>query len=194
MPEKDPESELVNGLISGDPVAFAKIFEKYFRKVYAFALRSFRNPEDAEGAVQDVFYQLWKDRSKLKELKDLEAWIFKICINIVRKHFRKLAVEKKHLKHFKEHYLEGDYSTVADIEYKDLLEKTERIVEKLPPRQKEIFRLSRKESLSNIQISEKLEISVRTVDNQLSKAKIFIRNVLIEENILALLFFFLFID
>ena len=62
MPEKDPESELINGLISGDPVAFAKIFEKYFRKVYAFALRSFRNVEDAEGAAQDVFYQLWKDR------------------------------------------------------------------------------------------------------------------------------------
>ena len=63
MPGKDLESDLIKGVMDGDPVAFEKIFEKYHRKVFAFALRSFRNTEDAEGAVQEVFYQLWKDRS-----------------------------------------------------------------------------------------------------------------------------------
>ncbi len=194
MPEKDPESELVNRLTHGDPVAFSEIFEKYFRKVYAFALRSFRNQEDAEGAVQEVFYQLWKDRSKLKELRDIEAWIFRICIFYIRNHYRKLAVERKYLKHFAETYLEGDYSTVADLEYKDLLEKIGRIIEQLPTRQKEIFNLSKKDAMSNLQISEKLEISVRTVENHLSSAKSFIRKALSEDNILVLLFFALFVD
>ncbi len=80
--------------------------EKYYRKVYAFSLSTFRNKEDAEEAVQDVFNNLWKDRAKLKKLNDLEAWIFSICFNIIRKHLRRLAIEKKHLKIFTERYLD----------------------------------------------------------------------------------------
>ena len=168
----------------GDPEAFDQIFEKYYRKVYAFSLSNFRNKEDAEEAVQDVFYNLWKDKAKFKELHDLEAWIFSICLNIIRKHFRKLAVERKHLKVLTDGYLDSDYSTSNEVEYRDLLEKTDKIIENLPPRQKTIFQLSRKESMSNLEISEKLSISIRTVDNQLSRAKAFIKEALIDGSLL----------
>ena len=178
----------------GDPEAFDQIFEKYYRKVYAFSLSNFKNKENAEGAVQDVFYNLWKDREKLKDLKDIEAWIFSICLNIIRKHFRKLAVERKHLKVLTDGYTDSDYSTANEVEYRDLLEKTDKIIEKLPPRQKTIFQLSRKESMSNLEISEKLGISIRTVDNQLTRAKTFIRKALNDGSLLALLYSFLFID
>ena len=178
----------------GDPEAFDQIFEKYYRKVYAFCLSNFKNKENAEGAVQDVFYNLWKDRAKLKDLKDIEAWIFSICLNIIRKHFRKLAVERKHHKVLTDGYLDSDYSTSNEVEYRDLLEKTEKIIENLPPRQKTIFQLSRKESMSNLEISEKLSISIRTVDNQLSRAKAFIRKALNDGRLLALLYSFLFLD
>jgi RNA polymerase sigma-70 factor (family 1) len=179
------DKNLLKRYREGDPEAFDQIFEKYYRKVYAFSLSNFKNKEDAEEAVQDVFYNLWKDRAKLKELKDLEAWIFSICLNIIRKHFRKLAVEKKHLKVFSDSYLDSDYSTSNEVEYRDLLEKTDKIIEKLPPRQKTIFQLSRKESMSNLEISEKLSISVRTVDNQLSRAKAFIRKALNDGSLLS---------
>ncbi|HDS07794.1 MAG TPA: RNA polymerase sigma-70 factor [Bacteroides sp.] len=188
------KENIIQRLKKGDPDAFDQVFDKYYRKVYTFSLVTFKSKEDAEEAVQDVFYNLWNDRDKLTEIKDIEAWIFSICLNIIRKHFRKLAVEKKHLQKFREGYLDSDSSTVTDIEYRDLLEKTERLIEKLPPRQKTIFQLSRKESLSNQAISEKLGISVRTVDNQLSKAKAFLRDALSSEDfLLSTLFFFLFI-
>ena len=191
MPE---EKNILKRFKEGDPDAFDQIFEKYYRKVYAFSLSNFRNKEDAEEAVQDVFYNLWKDRDKLKELKDLEAWIFSLCLNIIRKHFRKLAIEKKHLKVFTESSQDSNYSTDTEVEYRNLLEKTEKIIEKLPPRQKTIFQLSRKESMSNLEISTKLKISVRTVDNQLSRANSFVRKALIDGSILSLLYFCLFID
>ena len=191
MPE---EKNILKRFKDGDPDAFDQIFEKYYRNVYAFSLNNFRNKEDAEEAVQDVFYILWKDRAKLKELKDLEAWIFSLCLNIIRKHFRKLAIEKKHLKVFTESSQDSNYSTDTEVEYRNLLEKTEKIIEKLPPRQKTIFQLSRKESMSNLEISTKLKISVRTVDNQLSRANSFVRKALIDGSILSLLYFCLFID
>lgn len=191
MPEV---KNLLKRLREGDPEAFDQIFEKYYRKVYAFSLSNFKNKENAEGAVQDVFYNLWKDREKLKDLKDIEAWIFSICLNIIRKHFRKLAVERKHLKVLTDGYTDSDYSTANEVEYRDLLEKTDKIIEKLPPRQKTIFQLSRKESMSNLEISEELSISIRTVDNQLTRAKTFIRKALNDGSLLALLYSFLFID
>ncbi|MEN8231004.1 MAG: RNA polymerase sigma-70 factor [Bacteroidota bacterium] len=185
---------MIKKLVRDDPDAFDQIFENYYRKVYAFSLGNFRNKEDAEEAVQDVFYNLWKDRAKLKDLKDLEAWIFTICLNIIRKHFRKLASEKRHLQKYAESYSDSDSSTMTEVEYRDLLERTERIIEDLPPRQRTIFLLSRKESLSNLEISKKLNISVRTVDNQLSKAKAFLKEALIDGSLLSLLFFHLFIN
>jgi RNA polymerase sigma-70 factor (family 1) len=194
MPEKNNEHNLIKRVIKGDPDAFNQIFEKYYRKVYAFSFINFKSREDAEGAVQDVFYNLWKERSKLKEIKDLESWIFSICLNIIRKHFRKLRSEKEYLKNFSEQYIDSDYSTDLEVEYKDLLDKTENIIEKLPPRQKAIFLLSWKESMSNSEISKKLNISVRTVDNQLTRARAFIRKALVDGSLLSLLSYFLFID
>ena len=194
MPKVETGHNLIKELVRGDPDAFEQIFENYYRKVYAFSLRNFRNKEDAEEAVQDVFYNLWKERTKLKDLKDLEAWIFSVCLNIMRKHFRKLAIEKKYLTKFAESYLDSDSSTVTEVEYRDLLEKTDKIIENLPPRQRTIFLLSRKESMSNLEISKKLSISVRTVDNQLSRAKAFIKEALIDGKLLSLLFFYHFVN
>jgi RNA polymerase sigma-70 factor (ECF subfamily) len=191
MPE---DKNILKRFKEGDPDTFDQIFEKYYRKVYAFSLRNLRNKEDAEGAVQDVFYNLWKDRANLKELKDIEAWIFTICLNIIRKHFRRLATERKHVSLFADQFVDSDDSTVAEVEYRDLLEKTGKIIENLPPRQKTIFLLSRKEAMSNLEISKKLNISVRTVDNQMSRANSFLRKALVDGSILSLLYFCLFID
>ena len=191
MPE---DKKILQRFKKGDPAAFDQLFENYYKKVYIFSLKNFRNKEDAKEAVQDVFYNLWKDRAKLKELKDIEAWIFSICLNIIRKHFRRLATERKHLRVFAESYLDSDYSTDTEVEYRDLLEKTEKIIENLPLRQKTIFLLSRKESMSNLEISKTLNISVRTVDNQLTKSKAVIRKALVEGNLLSLLYFCLFIN
>lgn len=187
------EKKILRKFSEGEPDVFDKIFEEYYRKVYAFSLKNFRNKEDAEGAVQDVFYNLWKDRAKLKECKDLEAWIFTICLNIIRKHFRNLAVERKHLKVFSDHFLDRDNSTEIEVEYRDLLEKTDEIIENLPRRQRTIFQLSRKELMSNLEISQKLNISVRTVDNQLTRAKAFLREALVDGSLLTLLFFCIYI-
>ena len=120
MPE---DKKILQRFKKGDPAAFDQLFENYYKKVYIFSLKNFRNKEDAKEAVQDVFYNLWKDRAKLKELKDIEAWIFSICLNIIRKHFRRLATERKHLRVFAESYPDNDYSTDTEVEYRDLLEK-----------------------------------------------------------------------
>jgi len=193
MQLENHEYKLIQELVKGDAQAFDVIFGKYNKKVYAFSLRNLKNKADAEGVVQDVFVNLWKDREKLKEIKNLDAWIFTVCFNTIRKHFRQLMREKKHLQRFSEYSPNEDNSTVTEIEYNDLLGKAEQIIERLPDRQKTIFLLSKKEGLSNDEISAKLNITKKTVENHLTIAKSFIKKSLVDEGLISVLFYWLFI-
>jgi RNA polymerase sigma-70 factor (ECF subfamily) len=86
-----------------------------------------------------------------------------------------------------------DNSTDLDIEYNNLLETANLLIEKLPSRQRKIFLLSIKEQIPNEQIAQQLNISRKTVENYLAKAKTFIKKSLSEGGILAILFFWLFL-
>jgi len=193
VPETNHEHKLIKSLIKGDAYSFDEIFEKYNKKVYAFSFHNLKNKQDAEGVVQEVFLNLWKDRAKLKEIQNLDAWIFSVSFNVIRKHFRKLAREIKHLGKFEETTQHHDYSTITDVEYNDLLEKAEKIIERLPLRQKTIYLLSKREGLSNTEISSKLNIKRKTVENYLANAKAFLKKAFVDERLLTILFFWLFI-
>ena len=193
MPIKNDEHSLIRNLVKGDALSFDQIFSKYNKKVYAFSLRNMKSKEDAESVVQEVFVNLWTDHEKLKEIKNLDAWIFMICFNTIRKHFRQLMREKKHLQKFAAYSFEDDNTTVTETEYNDLLEKAEKIIDRLPDRQKTIFLLSKKEGLSNDEISSRLNITKKTVENYLTNAKSAIKKAMVDEGLLSLLFYWLFI-
>jgi len=184
VPEKKDEQKLIRGLIIGDVPSFEEIFHIYSKRLYAFSLKYLRNKEDAEGIVQDVFLKLWKARSRLGEIKNLEAWIFTVCFNMIRKHFGKIASEIKHLKNFTEMALTVDSSTITEIEYNDLMQKAEIIIDKLPARQKAVYILSKSEGFSNSEIASRLNITKKTVENHLAKAKVFIRDSLVREDLI----------
>jgi len=194
MSEGLNEHLLIRNLINEDAASFDEIFRRYNERVYSFALRNLKNKADAEGVVQDVFLSLWKDRDKLKELNSLDAWIFTVTFNTIRKVFRKLSREQTHLANYAETSQSSDTSTVTEVEYNDLMEKVEKIIDKLPSRQKTIFILSKREGLSNSEIAKKLGITQKTVENQLSRTKAIINKALVDERLLTtLLFFWLFI-
>lgn len=186
------EQALLIKLASGDASSFDELFNKYNRKVYDFSLSNLKNGADAEGVVQEVFLNLWKDKAKIMDLRDLDAWIFTISFNIIRKRFRKLKREREHLQKYSEITLSYDNSTATEIEYNDLLQKAETIIKILPPRQKSVFLLSKNEGLSNLEISEKLKITKKTVENHLTRAKSCIKNALVTKHLISLFLFFAF--
>lgn len=185
---------LVQNLIKGDADAFDEIFRMYNLKLYHFSLRNLRNRQDAEGIVQEVFYYLWKDRAKLKEVKNLNAWIFTICFKIIRNHFRKLAREQKYISQLARDQAGDDSTTVTEIEYNNLMAEVDKIINNLPTRQKDIYLLSKRRGLSNEEISKQLNISKKTVENYLSRAKAFLRKAIVDKSLLTVLFVCLFID
>jgi len=191
--EKNADYELVKSLKRGDLFAFDKLFSKYSKKLYYFAKGYLGSKEDAEGLVQEVFLMVWNKRKELKEHLSFNAFLYTVTYNAIRKYFRKKAREKKYLDRFLVDY-DGKYNkTVADIEYNNLLELANEAIEKLPEKRKLIFQLSRHKGLSNMEIAKRLDISKKTVENQIHSALKFLREQFGKETLLTILFYWLFI-
>jgi len=184
---------IINKLKEGDVLSFDYIFKKYNKKVYYFALSYLKNKEEAEDVVQDVFMNLWKYRDQINEYYVFSKYLFKITYNATCKRFRKQASDKKHLEEVLQNIIIEDNSTNLDIEYNNLLETANLLIEKLPTRQKNILLLSIKEQLPSEQIALKLNISKKTVENYLTMAKTTLRKTFSDGRILSALFFWLFL-
>lgn len=181
--------EIVKQLRRGDKLAFNALFEEYGRRLYAFAYKYLKSEEEAEDLVQNVFLIIWRNRERLDVNKSFHAYIFTIAFNEIRSHFRKKIVTVE-LGDLKESY--GAKTTNEDIAYNAAMANIVSLLKKLPERQREIFELSRFEHLTADEISTKLNISTKTVYNQISKTIGYLRENL-EENIGIVLFMALFI-
>ena len=191
--ETNADYKLVKSLKKGDLFAFDQLFSKYSKKLYYFAKGYLGSKEDAEGLVQEVFLLVWDKRKELKEHLSFNAFLYTVTYNAIRKYFRKKARAKKYLDKFLEDYDGKHNKMVADIEYNNLLELANKAIEKLPEKRKLIFQLSRHEGLSNMEIAKRLDISKKTVENQIHSALKFLREQFGKETLLTLLFYYLFI-
>lgn len=181
---------IINKLKKGDVLSFDYIFKKYNKKVYYFALSYLKNKEEAEDVVQDVFMNLWKYRDQINESFVFSKYLFKIAFNATCKKFRKQASDKKQLEVFLQNLTAEDNSYNTDIEYNNLLEIANILIEKLPARQKKIFLLSIFDQLTSEQIAKQINISKKTVENYLALARNSLRKSLSDRSILSVLFFY----
>jgi RNA polymerase sigma-70 factor, ECF subfamily len=161
MTQYPDDKLIINKLKEGDVLSFDNILKKYNKKVYYFALSYLKNKEEAEDVVQDVFMNLWKCREQINEYYVFSKYLFKITYNTTCKKFRKQASDNKQLEEVLQNISIEDNSTKLDIEYNNLLETANRLIQELPPRQKNILLLSIEEHLSIEQIAKKLNISKR---------------------------------
>lgn len=186
------DKEYVRELKNGSIFAFNQLFESYSSRLYAFGLKYLKSEADAEELVQDVFLKIWRNRAKIKVDESFHSYLFTIAFNQIRDYFR-----------YKGLYLDlevnmstnqGDNSTETSIVYRSVLEQIATLLEKLPPKKQQIFRLSRFEGKSAKEIAALVGVSPKTVDNQISEVIKFLRLHLKESKPLLWLFFYLFIQ
>lgn len=192
MTQYPDDKLIINKLKEGDVLSFDYIFKKYNKKVYYFAVSYLKNKEEAEDVVQEVFMNLWKFHDQINEYYVFSKYLFKITYNSTCKKFRKQASDKKQMEEVLQNFIFEDNSTNLDIEYNNLLETMNLLIEKLPSRQKKIFHFSINDQLTSEQIAQQLNISKKTVENYLAMAKTSLRKSLSDGRILAILIFCLF--
>ena len=187
------ERDYIIELKEGNFAAFDHIFSSYKERLYAFAVGYLKVADDAQELVQEVFVKVWENRETLDETRSINSYLFTISKNTILNYFRKKANEQSYIDYIKKNTSLIYNKTEADLAYEELVEKANRVIEQLPARQKEIYRLSREQSLSNKEISLKLKISKKTVENQVTLAMKFLQEQLGNGKLYTLLFISLFL-
>lgn len=186
-------NKLLKQIKVNDKDAINSIFLAYSKRLYNFAFAYLKTEGDSKDVVQDVFINLWNNRESLREDTNLEAYLFTITRNSVISIFRKKITEKEYLRHLREtaifQYSEND----EQYDYERLSMRIKNLVDQLPEQRKLIFKLSKEKGLSNKAIAEELNISVKTVEDHMTKARRFLKSQLTDYGIIALLFFDLFV-
>ena len=178
---------------NNDKNAIDRLYKTYSRKLYNFAFAYLKTEEDALDVVQNVFINIWNKRDCLNDNTNLEAYLFTITKNSVISIFRKKTTEKEYLDYL--HYKAvHQYSVNGEqYDYQNLSTRIKELTEQLPAQRKIVFKLSKEKGLSNRAIAEELNISVKTVEDHMTKARHFMKSQLTEYGILAILFYELFV-
>jgi len=168
------EKDLIKRLFDGDQTAFELIFRFYYPGLVIFARQIVLDPDDAEEIVEDFFVRLWEKRKNIKTSTTLKSYFFTSIKNKSLNLLKREKVKRKVIKELK-HLIETDLLYQPDLFIEsELQNKIDIALKKLPKRTHEIFVLSRSEGLSNDEIADKLNLSKRTVETQISNAlKIF---------------------
>jgi RNA polymerase sigma-70 factor (ECF subfamily) len=164
------DNVLVSGIKKDSQEAFRQLYNRYKRIIYYFSLKYLGNPEESEEVVQVVFISLWQHRRMLDENKTIKSYIYRSAVNCIYNSLKKKAVRRKFMLSELQKP-ESSSNPYEDIFYRDLDERIDMIISSLPASQQRIFNLSRSGGLTSTEIAEKLQISIRTVENQLYRAK-----------------------
>ncbi len=188
------ESDLVKKLSHGDFEAYELLFERYGSKLYRFVFSYLKSDVDSEDLVQEVFMKLWENKENLKSNKSFQSYLFTIAFNSIKQRFN-LKIRKDKFKHdLIEWFSQEQPSLESRKDFEILLDKLDQLIDQLPEKRKKVFILRKKEGKSIEEIANELEISPKTVKNQITEAMKFFKKSFKEDNISSALFYFLFIS
>lgn len=193
-----PGDELVNAtddfLLSeigkGNKAAFDQVYNKYWKKIFNAAYKRLENADQAKDVAQDVFVQLWT-REKNTPIENLNAYLHIAARNAV---FRLLEREGRYaffpgetaeLEKLKAPHSQAD----GDMLFKEFLQTFHALTASLPEQQRLIFHLRFQEGRSSQEIADTLQVSVKTVRNQMGRALARIKQSLLPVFLLLLRFF-----
>ena len=161
------EKEIIHKL---DTKNFEKLFKKYFSTLCYFARKYISDVESSKEIVHDVFINLWNKRDSIDLQKSVKSYLFTSvhnrCLNYIRDN-KKFDHNIEQLETLHEN---TNWEATDSLVHMEMENKINRIIESLPDRCREIFVLNRFDNLKYSEIAEKLGISVKTVETQMSKA------------------------
>lgn len=174
---------------NGDYYAFRELFTHHYRALCNYAMRVVVTREIAEEVVSDVFVKLWKNREQIEVHTSFQAYIYRAVRNQALDYL-KLRVhrqyERESLDTVQWNMSHADHFTPAEeMSFNEFYNYIEDCINDLPKQCQLIFRLSREEGLRYRDIAERLDISVKTVETQMSRALKVLRERVPEHRLVA---------
>lgn len=170
------EVKELHALKGGSDKAFETIYRRYSGKLYNFIMTISRGDTYlAEEIVQSTFIKLWEVREQIEPERSILSYLSTIAKNMLMNKYQRQTIEFLYQQLLLKEQPAYDTATEKETDRKWLEDYVDELIEQLPPSRKKIFILSRKKELSTKEIAEIMQISVSTVETQLSLATKFIR-------------------
>ena len=182
------DSELMKCLQKGDQIAFKQIFNRYQDKLLFYTFAIVKSKGAAKDIVQETFIKLWTNREKLDPDRSLSGFLHTIARNMALNYLKRAGYDQK----LRERIWEKIQEIQQRVETEEMLfgressELVQQAIRQLPPRRKQIFKLSREKGLTHQEIASQLDISPNTVKNQIVSALKEIRTYLKRHTDIAL--------
>jgi RNA polymerase sigma-70 factor (ECF subfamily) len=182
------DSLLIDRLQKRDETAFEQVFKSNYKNLHAYAFTMLKDDAAAEEMVQNVFFKLWERTENLTITGPVEAYLYRAVHNESLNYIKHLKIRKEH-QLYVSHRMKGEAEGAAKmLRAKELEARLHEALNELPEQCRTIFQLSRFEELRYREIAVRLDISVKTVENQMGKALRILRTKLVDFLVLILLF------
>jgi RNA polymerase sigma-70 factor, ECF subfamily len=188
---------LVERLINGEELAFKEVFYQYYPGLLKFAASYLHDNHLAENVVQDAFITLWEKRMLLEIQSNIKAFLVTIVKNKSINHLEKAknrikieqSVNQMLLQEADLHICTLRSLNPEELFTEEIAKILEKTIQELPEQTRDIFLLSRYQGLSNQEIADKLDITVKGVEYHISKSLKLLRTKL--SDYLPLFIFFI---
>ncbi len=193
--EENSDLSLISLWQQGEEAAFDALYKRYILQLLGLISQKIDSYESAKELAQDVFLAIYQQKKDLHLIENFKAYLFAISKKKVFNYYRHELVKQKYQRNM---IRNGNEHLTVDV--KEMLENKEldqiicQQIEQLPPKCREVFKLSREEKLSYKSIAQRLNISENTVDQHIQKALRILRTAIKKKNgyngvPLAILFF-----
>ena len=174
---KNTDQELITSLQNGDESAMDLLFRRHYKSICRSVYRILKDNNLAEDIAQEVFLGLWKKRDKLKITTSVQAYLKRTAVNKSLNFIRDQKIKFDDEEKMPVQY-NNQSTSQQKLEADDLQNLINDSIDLLPEKCRLVFTLSRFEEMTYQEIANELNISIKTVENQISKALKFLRKAL----------------
>ncbi len=174
------ESRIAKKIGNGDIKAFEELFHQYYPGMCSYSESLLNKSEIAEEVVQDIFLNIWKNRSNLKISVSWQSYLYRSVFNNSMMYLRRSKRELSLNEQWAENTIPAEDRISEEMDARELNARIIYTLQTLPGRTQEIFNLSRFEGLKYQEIADRLSISVKTVEANMGKALKALRSSLVE--------------
>ncbi len=163
------DEQILALLSSNEAAAIEFVFRKYYRFLCKSVYKIIPDEHITEDLSQEVFYELWKKRNTIKINTSLKAYLKRAALNKALNYIRDQKIDLRNAPP-KESLVSANATTIQQLTANELQKEIDQAIDRLPEKCRLVFVLSRFEKMSYQQIADQLDISIKTVENQISKA------------------------
>src|SRR5690606_844331 len=172
MTEWTPDQAEVDGIALGDEHTFHNVFKRYYEGLCNYAFTILKDADEGEDVVQSIFLKLWEQGKRFDADDKLKAYLFK---SVYHRCINQLAHRTIRIKHHDQEKSQTPPVQQPEVFPDEVDEMVKAAINRLPLQGRTVFMMSRYEELRYSEIAQRLNISVNTVENQISKALKFLR-------------------